>query len=194
MLSASRIHVRITGVRPLIMHSSRLIDPLDSITKEISRIARKRARTEADHERIAFLEWRGGLWTDSGRPCIPAEAIEAALVAAARTRKLGKRAQAALMCPANALLVYDGPKDLDSLWGDKRFRLRAPVQVSQRRFMRTRPRFPEWSAEIVVEYLPTVLNEEAVCEMVRIAGDLVGLGDWRPRFGRFAAEFISARR
>lgn len=48
--------------------------------------------------------------------------------------------------------------------------------------------FRGWSAEIFVDFLPGQLNPAEVAEMVRTAGEVVGLGDWRPRFGWFTVE------
>lgn len=56
--------------------------------------------------------------------------------------------------------------------------------------VRTRPIFQEWCIpEIVVEYKPTPLTGEMLGEFLHAAGDIVGIGDWRPQkggdFGRF---------
>ena len=52
-MSVERIALRLVGVGPLLMHSSRLADPLDPLTKQLAAITSKAVRTEADHERIA---------------------------------------------------------------------------------------------------------------------------------------------
>jgi hypothetical protein len=62
------------GVSPLLTHSSRLANPLDAVTKEMKRISKKRAKTDADLEYLARLEFLGGLWLQDGEPCIPGEA------------------------------------------------------------------------------------------------------------------------
>ena len=83
--------LRLVGTAPLLMHSGRLADPLDEHTVALHRVTSKRVKTVADHRQIARIEWRGGLWLSSGSPCVPAEAIEAAMVAAGRnaTRRGG---------------------------------------------------------------------------------------------------------
>ena len=87
-------------------------------------------------------------------------------------------------------IQYDGPRGSDELWTDERFRLVTGVRVGQARIMRTRPIFRDWSAEIFVDFLPGQLNRAEVAEMVRLAGEVVGIGDWRPRFGRYTAETL----
>lgn len=180
--------VRLVGVAPVLMHNGRGSDPLDPMAKQVARLTRKRSKTEADYEQIARIEWHMSLWTDGGRPCLPGEAVEAALVQAARTKRLGRAAAAGLLCPGNPLLEYAGPTTIDELWADDRFRLRVSVQVQRRRTMRTRPIFPEWSVTVELQFLPTLFDEAQVLELLRIAGDQIGVGDWRPRFGRFRVE------
>jgi hypothetical protein len=141
-MSVEQFRVRLSGERPLLMHSSRLADPLDPITIELDRLTRKRDKTIADHEQIGRVEWHGGLWLRDGKPCIPGEAIESAFVAASRTRRKGKQAMAGFSCSVSPLLEYDGPTDLDSLWENKAFRFRFPVTVNDSKVMRTRVRFP----------------------------------------------------
>ena len=180
--------VRLIGVAPVLMHNGRGSDPLDPMAKQLARLTRKRRKTDADHQQIARIEWHMSLWTDGGRPCFPGEAVEAALIQAARTKRLGRAAAAGVLCPGNPLLEYEGPTTIDDLWADERFRLRVPVQVQRRRTMRTRPIFSEWSITADLQFLPNLLDEAQVLEIVRIAGDQIGLGNWRPRFGRFRVE------
>lgn len=185
-MPAESLRVRLSGERPLLMHSSRLADPLDEITIDLDRLTRKRDKTAADHEQIARVEWHGGLWLRDGKPCIPAEAIESAFVAASRTRRKGKQAKAGFSCAVSPFIEYEGPADLSSLWEDKAFRFRFPVTVNNVKVMRTRPRFANWQVTVDVEYLPGLLNGEDVLEILEIAGFREGLGDWRPKFGKFS--------
>jgi hypothetical protein len=189
-MSAQQISFRITGVRPLLMHSSRLVDPLDPISIDLARLTSKRAKTAADHEEIARTEWIGGLWTRAGAPCIPAEAIESAILAGAKTKRKGKQMKAGFLCNEAPLLNYDGPRGLEELWADKQFRFRHPVQVNDSRTMRTRPRFPKWHIDVNAQFLPSLLNRDDVVEFLEIAGFREGLGDWRPKFGRFKVELL----
>ena len=52
--------------------------------------------------------------------------------------------------------------------------------------MRTRARFPVWQITAEVEFLPSLLNRNDVLEIFDIAGFREGLGDWRPKFGKFS--------
>lgn len=185
-MSVEKLRIRLKGERPLLMHSSRLADPLDPIKVDLDRLTKKRDKTIADHEQIARVEWHGGLWLSDGKPCIPSEAIESAFVAASKTRRKGKQAKAGFCCPTSPLLQYDGPRDLPSLWDDKAFRFRFPVNVNDAKVMRTRPRFASWHVVAEVEFLPSLLNPGEVIEIFEVAGMREGLGDWRPKFGKFS--------
>lgn len=184
-MAAQTLKFRIKGVSALLSHNGQLANPLNEFSKKIKQISSKRSKTEADFEEMARLEWHGGLYLMDGKPCIPGEVLEATLISAARKNKRGKQAQAGILCPGNYPITYDGPTDLDTMWADPRFRLTVGARVQKSRIMRTRPIFREWSAEIEVMYDPAMLNKSEVESIVRIAGEDIGLMDWRPKFGRF---------
>jgi hypothetical protein len=190
MTPIETIRLRIVGAAPLLMHSGALADPLDERSINLAAVTSKRAKTRADHEEISRLEWFGGLWLHDKRPCLPAPAVKAAIVDAARTRKKGKAAIAGLWIDGPTMLSYNGPSDVRELWEDARFRLRTGVRVRDVTTMRTRGRFPEWSADVTAKFLTTVLNRSEVIEFFQIAGFLVGIGDWRPEYGRFTVAQI----
>jgi hypothetical protein len=190
MAHSEYVSLRLTGVRPLLMHSSRLCDPLDPIVRDLARITGKRLKTTADHQEIARIEWFGGLWLDDGLPCIPGEAIEATFVGGARMQRRGLQASAGIQVDGPARLFYDGPEDIDELWEQPRFRLRVPVRVGNARTMRTRARFDTWSVEFTASYLPSLLSKASIVEIFATSGFARGLGDWRPKFGRYEAECI----
>ena len=184
-MSYKTLKFKIAGVSPLLMHNGQLSDPSNDWSKAIKRISGKRAKTDADFEEMSRLEWYGSLYTDGGAPCIPGFVLEAAITSAARKSKRGKQAQAGIICPGNYPLHYKGEAPLDELWGAANHRLKIPVRVGQARVIRTRPKFDEWSAEIEIMYDPQQLNEQDVREILAICGEGIGLGDWRPKFGRF---------
>lgn len=51
--------------------------------------------------------------------------------------------------------------------------------------MRTRPRFDNWELEFKLTYATDIIDEDIVDGALELAGQVIGLCDWRPRFGRF---------
>jgi len=45
-----------------------------------------------------------------------------------------------------------------------------------------------WSLTFTLEFDDSILNEKALVKAMVDAGALIGLGDWRPKFGRFSVE------
>lgn len=112
----------------------------------------------------------------------------------ARHKRKGRAATAGLEVLAPAMLRYDGPEDLPTMWKDPEFRKRAGVRVRDTKTMSARTRFASWSAELTTAYLPLVLDRDEVVEFFRIAGALVGIGDWRPKFRKFTVEEVPTPR
>ena len=175
----------IHGAAPIVMHNGRLADPQSEIVKAMKRLTSKRDKTDSDHAELARLEWYGGLYLDDGKPCIPSELVEAMLIEAAKKRKKGPAAKAGIICEKNFPLEYEGPKDPDEMWESEDYRLTVGVKVQRNRIMRTRPIFRKWQASIEVHYMDELLNERDIKEFLEIGGTIIGLGDWRPKFGRF---------
>jgi len=176
------------------MHNGRLADPSDYYAREIKKISSKRKKTDADYEEMARLEWLGGLYLmeETKEPCIPSYVFEAMLIGkggAARKERMGKEAAAGLWVIKDFPVQYDGPRDPYKLWEDERFQLKALVGVNSSRVVRTRPIFKKWWAEVEFEFNPELLNEEMVRRWPEIAGEQIGLMDWRPKFGRFEVEW-----
>ncbi len=145
-------------------------------------------KTEADHERMAELEFKGSLYVNEEQcPILPPEGIKACIVSGAKKTKEGQLAKAGVWVSEYALLEYDGPKTADKLWEDERFRLRSKVTVQQKAVMRTRPIFRKWAVTVEVSYNPTMCNVEQVFKWLKTCGEY-GSFDWRPDYGHFTVE------
>lgn len=179
--------LEIVGTAPLLMHSARLSNPLDPSARAMKKISAKRAKSEQDYADLARLEFNGGLYHDADMgPYIPGPNIFRSLVDAARKRKLGTRVTSGLFVADDVnLLAYKGPRDIDGLWADTNFRHEASVKVGTARVIRTRPRFAAWATEATLVVDADALDGDDLTQIVEIAGSTVGLGDWRPIFGRF---------
>lgn len=174
------------GGTPLIMHNERLADPLDEYTRAISKVAKKRNKTDADHMEIGRLEFLGGLYMNGNGPCVPAINILRCLQQGAMRVKRGRDVLRGISPLAqHADLAYAGPREADEMWRVGGFSLRKSVGVQRSRTMRTRPLFHEWSAVLPVEVDPTVFDPDTLAATWRDAGVYAGLGDMRPIYGRF---------
>lgn len=186
--------VKWTGLRPLLMHSAQLADPLNPIVRKIKEhTAKKTKKTDYDLEEIDRLSYIGSLYLgEDGKPVIPSDNIERCIQLGAQKKRLGKDVAAAVLCvDAEYPLMYDGPKGPEKMYANPRFVNRKSVAVQKSRVMRVRPMIPTgWELAFEIEFDESVINEKAIVSAMEDAGTLVGLGDWRPKFGRFAVEVL----
>jgi hypothetical protein len=169
------------------MHNGRLADPLDPATKALKAISSKRKKTDEDLELMRKLEWFGSLYQGpAGEIGIPADNILALVVAGAKKNKLGKDAASSVReARPFFALKYEGPKAPLALYETPGFCDVRGVRVTTSRVMRARPRFATWSLPVELVIEADVIDVGNVLTALKIAGQVVGLGDYRPRFGRF---------
>jgi hypothetical protein len=186
------LEVRIVGVSPLLIHNAQLADPMNRFVRAIKEITAKgRKKTDSDLEALSKLEFLGGLYLgDKGVPAIPGECIEGMIRDGAKKSRAGKDAICGIISDGVWPIEYDGPKDPEKLWLDDRFRDYRGVKVGSSRVMRMRPRFNSWAITFSVAYQDEVVNRGNLEKWIRDAGQLVGLCDFRPRFGRFEVESV----
>lgn len=181
--------LKLFGTEPLLMHNARLANPLDPATKALKAYTSKRKKTDEDHEKIAWLEFLGSLYMDPQvGPYVPGENLMRCLVDGGKLTKQGTAITRGVIIKdqVNAL-AYEGPRDQDALWAAKFYDM-SSAKVGMQRVMRTRPMFRKWSVEATGLVDPSVLELSDIETIATNAGLMAGLGDWRPRYGRFTAE------
>lgn len=185
------LKVRITGTRPMLMHSDVLSDPLNKLTREHKALTSKRKKTEEDHLEIAKSEFRASLYyRDDIGVFIPSVNIEASIREGAKLSKLGKHVQRAVeVAELEIPLEYEGARDPDGLWNEGAYDARS-VKVSTARLTRYRPFFKQWAAEFTISFNDSMLNRVEVLKALTDAGEFCGIGDFRPKYGRFKVEVI----
>lgn len=176
-----RYEVKLKGVAPLMMHRYN--------GQEI-----QKGRTSAEKK---LNERESGRWKDSvywsqTLKCvaIPAVMIEACFTNGAKAYKLGTRAKAVLFVEGDEVPLYCRGELITNLEENGQIELdgRGAV-VMKRRVDRWRPIVREWSMTFNLAVLDeAALNAETLDKIADQAGRFNGLGDFRPRFGRFQAE------
>lgn len=184
------------GVSPLLCHNGQTADPRNAYSKAIKAISGKRKKTDSDYDEMARLEWLAGLYRIDGDLVIPDYVIESAIIAGAKKSKRGPQAKCGLFFTEHASLRFEGKpgtitdETLAEMFASGNFTHTIGVKVGMAKVMRTRPMFRHWSINVIAQYDPDVLNLRDVEEVVIDAGKLVGIGDWRPKHGRFEAEVL----
>jgi len=178
---------------PLIMHNGQTADPTNKWSKSIKQISSKRIKTDADYEEMARLEFYAGLYLNVDGPILPNYMIDSLIINAAKKFREGPSAKSGCLCLEHAKLEYDGPRTADELWADEKYRFSALVRVQQARVSRMRPIFQEWSVVITLQIEDSLINIARVDEWLDTAGQQIGLGDWRPVYGRFVAKRLTGK-
>lgn len=189
------VECRITGAAPLMQHRYPMPD-LATLAK-----GGKKSSGAKDYTQ----EWREYLYaTKDGQIYQPAVHIEGALAKAAVNFKVtGKRGKSYADLFKAALFVSPDelphgiqvPDELDTdadkvLYLDMR-----PVVVQRARVVRIRPCFkPGWSLDFTITVIDDELPSEIVQDALTLAGKAVGIGDFRPRFGRFSVARFEVQR
>lgn len=184
------VTLNITGTAPLLMHGNGLADPISDDAKRMKRHSAKRVKTDEDHIAMRRIEFESSLYFDPEvGPYLPGANIARSLLDAARIRRNGKKVERGLILvsPINRL-EYVGPRDVSGLWSDLKFRHIAPAKLGGRQtVIRCRPTFIEWSCTATALINEAVLPVDELAETAVDAGQMVGVGDWRPWHGRFSA-------
>lgn len=187
------IRYKLTFSAPLIQHNGQTADPLNKFSKAIKLISGKRKKTDADYEEMAHLEFLAGLYMGDGGPILPNHVIDAMVLRSAQKNREGPLAKSGCFCLEHARLEYDGPRTAEELWAVDDFHFSAIVRVGQARVNRMRPIFRQWSATVALNIEDTVVNPARIGEWLHVGGTQVGLGDWRPQYGRFTVERLNGK-
>lgn len=187
-----KITIELVGTSPLLMHNPRMVDPEFELNRQIKTLTSKRKKTDDDQRQIERLEWFGGLYTsnNSGSPLVtqPTSKVRKCLINTARISKAGKMVERALsFSDLDVPLEYDGPRDIEALFADKRFHSRLSVGVGNKRVMRVRPQFFPWALTVSGLFIEDAgLNIDDMERIVELAGLVEGIGDNRVNgYGRF---------
>lgn len=188
-----KLNVRLMSNGPMLMHSDRLVDPLSAVSKAHKKLTSDRQFAKTDEGKLAIaksLYLNAFYLNRDGKIILPMLNIRKSLIEGARRFKLGRHIEKAVVIMDDVILKYDGPKTPQKLWKDGGFVDARTVTIGRAKVMAYRPIFSEWEVEVPVIVDPEVLNIDEVFRSWEAAGALIGIGDFRPLFGRYSVEIM----
>ena len=196
----SKYRCKIKGASPIIQNNGAAgLDVRSPEKREIAEIARKKGsnRTEADDLRIQELECQIAIYYgEDGSPTLPEGALRAAIEGAARKLKQGPQVREGLLVEKVESFDYDRKMGSTKEELGKSAQFTVPVKVGMARVLRTRAMFKTWSVTFIVDVDDELVDQEQLTTWLEIAGQRLGLGDWRPQksglYGRFEVVSVEA--
>ncbi len=170
-----RVEVTIKGTAPILFHAWN-VESVESKSKA------KKGSEEKKTDDVESYVYRN----EQGEICIPGEYLRGSIVNAAKFQQDPRSPRKSMADLAKAAIINLTPlaslgvKDWDFM--DKR-----RVQIQRNAITRSRPAMAEgWVATfILMVTLPEYISPDSLNNVIQQAGKLIGLGDFRPTFGRF---------
>ena len=182
--------VTLNHITPLLMKSTRGVNPLDPLVKEQKSLTSKKKKTDEDIMRLMEIDFElGAYYDDEVGFYIPAEMVEACIREGAKANRLGEKSKIAIFVNEERIpLLHHGPTELMEAYKSVDYKDIRIVTVNRAKVTRCRPRFNRWGLEFTVDLDNNIMNEDEFLNALDIAGKQKGLGDYRPRYGRFAVK------
>ena len=188
------LNIKITGTRPFLSHADTLSAPLNPLTKYHKSLSSKRKKTDEDYALLAESQLVTSCYYDEQLGFVMnGEMIEACIKSGAKLNKLGKVIDRAIMLTdvVFPMTIKNCPANPQELAKNQDFIYAKSVKIGTARVMSYRPIFRDWSVEFGLMFDEEQITKEELLMVLENAGNLCGVGDWRPRFGRFSVEIIS---
>jgi hypothetical protein len=141
-------------------------------------------------------EWRESLYVYNGQVYQPANHFELSMTKAAVGFKVqGKRGKTykdlfaanLFIDPEKILFGIAEPEELDTDADKPLYLDMRPVVIQRARVVRLRPAFsPGWKLSFKINIIDDELPAGILQDVLTLAGKAVGIGDYRPKFGRFS--------
>lgn len=188
-MTTRKFHIVIENAdnTPMIAHNGQMANPLNKFAKELKQLSGLRNKTDEIHHQMAEIEFNASLYLDKkGNITWETRCVEANLVEGARKSKEGKLALAGAYLDPTLKFQFDGYQGVQERWDNpEECIIAVPVRVGQSKIVRTRPIFHAWNMEYNVTINDELVKPESLERWIIAGGTQVGLGDWRPRYGRF---------
>lgn len=183
-IGTETLRVPLVGTAPLIVHRFSEKAKRQMLDAMQGRKSPKEAKNPESEYEAAFYR------TDEGGYGFPVIAFKAATVGAARF--YGKSVS---MTALRQFVFFDAPFSKDAgqklapITGEPHMREDVTRVGMGGTDLRYRPEFTEWSTEVEITYVKSMLTRESVLSLIEAGGMGVGIGEWRPEkrgdFGTF---------
>ena len=174
-------HVTIEGTADLLLHAWNCEAVQEKADSKKGSTAKKTDNLESYVRR-----------NDDGIICLPSEYLRMSVVTAAKFRQDPRSPRKSAMDLYKAALVSLKPLspittvtgELPKIWD---YEHRCRVQIQRSGITRCRPAFKEgWKVEVpLLINLPEYIEAKDLNDVIAAAGRLIGVGDFRPTYGRF---------
>jgi hypothetical protein len=165
------VAVTIIGVSPLLMNKYTI--------KEQNGTGKK--WLEDEYSPVTDAE--KALYKDDAGCYAPSTWLEATIREAAKTFKAGKGKGSMKGTVLSSVFVEPERIPLNKQTYDDIYC--TPAVIKGNRIARSRPRFNAWSLEFMLTFDETRISKALLKEILEEAGITKGIGDYRPKFGRF---------
>ena len=170
-----RVLVGVEGVCPILFHRWNC-EAVEAKSKA------KKGSAEKKTDNIESFVYRN----DQGEICIPGEYLRGAIIAASKFQQdpRSPRKSAADLFKAGVTSLTDLATTGNKIWDYLDHRR---VQVQKNAITRVRPALHKgWKAEFeLMVNLSEYIDHQFLNSVIQLSGRLIGLGDFRPSFGRF---------
>ncbi|MBI2644709.1 hypothetical protein HYW94_00845 [Candidatus Uhrbacteria bacterium] len=182
------VAVKIQGSAPLLMHKFSM-----EATAELEGTVKSRKTgpplPEVEAEQGAYrLDPANG--DKKGQLCVPGEHVYQTMVKAASSFQVKGQGKKTFKDPVKGGVgVFPEYSGITNLKGEKLYDYaidKRPARIGTARVLRARPRLEEWCTEFTLSVLDErILPVEVLQSILVRAGQHNGIGDYRPRFGKF---------
>jgi hypothetical protein len=165
------INVGIKGICPKISNNPDAINTLPS--------GRNIDRDSKEYREQSF---QASLYKDRGKLYQPAEHLERCMEVAGKEFKFKGRVSYMQILKGGIIVE---PNRIPIPKKDKPEHFRRWVVIKGNRVSKTRAIFNKWTLDFNIRVFNDAINFETLKEILIYGGAYIGIGDWRPKYGRF---------
>lgn len=194
-----------TGIRPLLFANPQTVNitnPYAVASRKLNSDLKK-ARKKEDEGMLAQIaekqrlnDFLASAYWDDGESCfyLPDTVIIACLKAGAQTLKKGKDIdRAVVMEETHAVITTKATfRTLEEAFANREFRMESWARVPPKTgaaVWKTRAMVPTgWRLSFTLAFDPDMIADSTLREALAVSGRSVGVGAWRPTFGRFTVK------